>query len=311
MIQQTTIRTPVELAGIGLHSGSVVRLRLTPAAANTGIVFHRLDVEPARSMVEAKYDFVVDTRLGTTIANKYGVTVSTIEHLMAALWGAGIDNVLVELDAPEVPIVDGSSEPFVELLTQAGVTRLSAPRKIIRILKDVHVADGASTASISANRDGDEGLVIDITVDYDNKVIGRQNALYDLRETGFNQLLSNARTFGFEYEVEAMRKAGLALGGSLENAIVVGETKVLNEEGLRSSDEFIRHKALDCVGDFFLAGLRIDGRVTTTRPGHGINNKLMRALLADPAAYEIVESGAFPAAAPSAPAFARVASHLS
>lgn len=292
MNKQTTISKPVSLSGIGLHTGSTARLSLKPAAVDTGITFRRMDVEPLRSMVAARYDAVCETRLGTSITNAHGVTVSTIEHLMAALWGAGIDNVLVEIDAPEVPIMDGSSEPFLAVLKKAGITKLNAPRRILRVLKTVEVKEGASIARISPNREGEEGMVIHITVEYNNAVIGRQQAVYDFRETTFGKELSQARTFGFEYEVEAMQKAGLALGGSLDNAIVVGKDGVLNEEGLRFDDEFVRHKALDCVGDLFLAGCRIDGTLDFTRPGHDINNKLLRALLADESAYEIVDSEA-------------------
>ncbi len=292
MNMQTTIAKQVELSGIGLHSGSTVTLRLLPGAANSGVVFRRLDVEPLHSMIAARYDAVCDTRLGTTIKNAQGVSVSTIEHLMAALWGAGLDNVLVELDAPEVPIMDGSSAPFVELLKKAGIAKLAKSKRILRVLKTVEVREGESVASISPNQEGDEGMVISIAVEYSNAVIGRQQAVYDFRESSFNDELSRARTFGFEYEVEAMQNAGLALGGSLENAIVVGETSVLNAEGLRFDDEFVRHKALDCVGDLFLAGSRIDGLLSFTRPGHGINNKLLRALMSDPSAYELVNSEA-------------------
>jgi len=295
MNHQTTLATTVTLSGIGLHSGSTATLKLLPAAADTGVTFRRLDVEPLRSMVAARYDAVSETRLGTTIVNSHGVSVATIEHLMAALWGAGVDNVLVEIDAPEIPIMDGSSEPFSQLIRKAGVVTLAAPRRILRVLKKVEVKDGASVACISPNREGDEGMVIHIAVEYSNAVIGRQQAVYDFRETTFGVELSRARTFGFEYEVEAMQKAGLALGGSLENAIVVGETRVLNAEGLRYDDEFVRHKALDLVGDLFLAGCRIDGTLDVTRPGHDINNKLLRALMADSTAYEIVDSEALPA----------------
>jgi len=295
MNMQTTILSPVTLSGIGLHSGSTVTLRLLPAAANTGVVFRRMDVEPLRAMVAARYDAVCDTRLGTTICNTQKVSVSTIEHLMAALWGAGVDNVLVELDAPEVPIMDGSSAPFVEVLKKAGIAKLSTPKRILRVRKTIEVREGESVARIAPNYEGEEGMVLAIAVEYNNAVIGRQSAVYDFREASFNDVLAKARTFGFEYEVEAMQNAGLALGGSLDNAIVVGEHSVLNAEGLRFDDEFVRHKALDCVGDLFLAGCAIDGALNFTRPGHGINNKLLRALMSDPSAYEIVYAEAAPA----------------
>lgn len=309
MNKQITLRAPITLSGIGLHSGSIVTMRMLPAAAGTGITFRRLDVEPSRSMVPARYDAVVDTRLGTTISNPQGVTVSTIEHVMAALWGAGVDNALIEIDAPEIPIMDGSSEPFTAVIAETGVVALEASRRVIRVLKNIEVREGASFACVSPNIEGDEGMVIDIEVEYDNAVIGRQSALYDFREMQFGDALSRARTFGFEYEVEAMQKAGLALGGSLDNAIVVGEKAVLNAEGLRFDDEFVRHKALDCVGDLFLSGLRFDGHFRFVRPGHGINNKLLRALMADSAAYEIVLAETLPVVVPVVAKTATVHSH--
>lgn len=295
MEKQTTLKKPVSLSGLGLHTGSSVQMRILPASADTGIVFRRLDIEPARSFVPARFDAVVDTRLGTTISNKEGVTVSTIEHVMAALWGAGIDNALIELDAPEVPIMDGSSAPFSAVLSEAGIAKLAKNRKVIRVLKSVEVREGESYACVKPNSEGDDGMVIHIEVEYKNAVIGRQSAVYDFRETNFTDSLSRARTFGFEYEVAALQKAGLALGGSLDNAIVVGEDRVLNEEGLRFDDEFVRHKALDCVGDLFLAGLRFDAEFSFVRPGHGINNRLLRALLADSKAYTLVDAASIPA----------------
>jgi UDP-3-O-[3-hydroxymyristoyl] N-acetylglucosamine deacetylase len=288
--QQTTLQNPITCVGIGLHSGKDVRLTLMPAAASHGIVFKRLDVPAEHARVPAKYNLVAETRLGTTIRNQNGVGVSTIEHLMAALWGAGVDNVLIELDGPEVPIMDGSSEPFTFMLECAGVKTLAAPRKIMKLLKTVQVSEGGSIASISPNKEGDEGTVIDITIDFNDQVIQRQTARYDFRDVSFKQALSRARTFGFEHEVDAMRKAGLALGGSLDNAIVVGKERILNEGGLRFSDEFVRHKALDCIGDLYLAGVRIDASFHFIRPGHGINNKLLRAVFADPSAYVMVHA---------------------
>ncbi len=295
MIKQLTLANKVSCLGVGLHSGSQVKLSLNPAAAGTGIVFRRLDMPKKQALVAARYDAVSDTRLGTTIRNEYGVTVSTIEHLMAALWGAGVDNAIVELDGPEVPIMDGSSEPFVFMIECAGLKTLAAPRRILRVLKTVEISDGESTARIEPNREGDEGCVLDIGIEFDSPLIARQFARYDFRETTFKQSISRARTFGFEHEVMALRKQGLALGGSLENAVVVGKDKILNKEGLRYRDEFVRHKALDCLGDLYLAGCRIDGCVTFTRPGHALNNALLRALLADESAYAIADADAEPA----------------
>jgi len=287
MNTQNTIANKVSCSGIGLHSGREVALTLYPTAANTGIVFKRLDVSKEQSLVPARYDLVSETRLGTTIRNKYGVGVSTIEHLMAALWGAGVDNVLVELNDSEVPIMDGSSEPFTFMLECAGLEALKAPRRILRMLKTVEVREGDSVARISPNLEGEEGSVLDIEIDFKHAAIKRQVASYDFRDVTFKQALSRARTFGFEHEVEEMRKAGLALGGSLDNAIVVGKEGVLNKDGLRYNDEFVRHKALDCLGDLFLAGYRIDARFNFVRPGHAINNALLRAIFADDTAYAV------------------------
>ncbi len=302
MTKQTTLANKVSCSGVGLHSGRIVNMTLYPSKADNGIVFKRLDVKGDGALVPARFDAVCETRLGTTIRNRAGVTVSTIEHLMAALWGAGVDNALVELDGPEVPIMDGSSEPFMFMIECARVVELKKARHILRVLKAVEVRDGQSVARIEPNKEGDEGCVLGIEIQFDNAMINQQSSRYDFREVTFKQTLSRARTFGFEHEVEALREKGLALGGSLDNAVVVGEDKILNEEGLRYTDEFVRHKALDCLGDLFLAGLRIDGRFTFMRPGHCINNALLRALLADKSAYVITEAGKLPQPVFAAPA---------
>jgi UDP-3-O-[3-hydroxymyristoyl] N-acetylglucosamine deacetylase len=299
-MKQTSLANKVSCVGVGLHSGKHVTLSLLPAASETGIVFRRLDVAQKNALVPARYDAVCETRLGTTIKNKHGVTVATIEHLMAALWGAGVDNAIIEINGPEVPIMDGSSEPFTFMIECAGVKTLAARRQVLRVLKTVEVREGSSIARIAPNVEGEEGTVLDLEIEYDSTVITRQFARYDFREMNFKQSISRARTFGFEHEVVALRKQGLALGGSLDNAIVVGKDAVLNKEGLRFRDEFIRHKALDCLGDLFLAGLRIDGALSFVRPGHAINNALLRALMADPTAYTIEAAGALPK-----PVFAR------
>jgi UDP-3-O-[3-hydroxymyristoyl] N-acetylglucosamine deacetylase len=280
---QHTVAAEVSCVGVALHSGDMVNMTIRPAAVNTGIVFVRRDVE-ANNQVAARYDAVVETTLGTTIANKQGVTVSTIEHVMAALWGAGIDNARVELDGPEVPIMDGSSEPFVFLLDCAGRVQQRATRRTIEILREVSVEEGNSKATISPN----EGFVLDIEIAFKHPMIENQKASYDFSDTSFKQSLARARTFGFASDVEKMRSMGLALGGSLHNAIVLGDADIMNEGGLRYDDEFVRHKALDCVGDYFLAQGRLQGHVSTVKPGHGINNKLLRAVFADPANYRIV-----------------------
>lgn len=290
MIKQQTLSQAVFCRGIGLHSGKPLTLSLLPATSGSGIIFKRLDVDAASAFIPARYDSVTETMLGTTISNEHGVSVSTIEHLMAALWGAGIDNALVTLDGPEIPIMDGSSQPFMALLASAGSTKLAAPRRMIRILKTIEVKDGANIARISPNREGEEGLVLSLEIDFNHPLINRQRATYDFRETSFGEALSRARTFGFEHEVESMRKMGLARGGSLKNAIVLTKDNILNEEGLRYDNEFLRHKALDVIGDIFLAGLYIDGALDFVRPGHRINNLLLRALFADDSAYAIVRA---------------------
>lgn len=290
-IKQTTLGNKVSCSGIGLHSGSQVNMTLYPANAGTGIVFRRLDVPSAVATVPARYDAVCDTRLGTTIRNEHGIAVATIEHLMAAIWGVGIDNAVVELDGPEVPIMDGSSEPFVFMLECAGVVPLAAPRKVLRVLKTVEVRDGESVARVLPNVEGDEGCTLGIEIEFNSPVIKQQRSHYDFREVTFKQTLSRARTFGFEHEVAALRTMGLALGGSLDNAIVVGKDAILNQDGLRYQDEFVRHKALDCLGDLYLAGCRMDARFEFLRPGHAINNKLLRALFDDESAYVMTEAG--------------------
>lgn len=295
---QTTLSNKVSCSGVGLHSGAPVNMVIYPATAGTGIVFRRTDAPAEQAFVPARYDLVTDTKLGTTIRNRFGTSVSTIEHLMAAFWGVGLDNAIVELDGPEVPIMDGSSEPFLFMLECARVTRLKEARKVLRILKRVEVRDGESIASVEPMGFEDEGCTLDIDIQFNHHAIGRQSAFYDFREQGFKQTLSRARTFGFEQEVNALRSMGLARGGSLDNAIVVGQDGVLNEEGLRYHDEFVRHKALDCLGDLYLAGYGIDGHFTFMRPGHGVNNKLLRAVFADPSAYMIVERGKAPVAVP-------------
>lgn len=283
-LYQHTVAAEVSCVGVSLHSGDMVNMVIRPALPHTGIVFVRKDIDSPHNAVHAIYDAVMETTLGTTISNKHGVTVSTIEHVMAALWGAGIDNARIELDGPEVPIMDGSSEPFVFLLDCAGRVQQRAERRVVEILREVSVTEGGSTATIRPH----DGYTLDVEIAFNHALIGMQKASYDFSETTFKQSLARARTFGFARDVEKMRSMGLALGGSLHNAIVVGEDEIMNEGGLRYTDEFVRHKALDCVGDFFLAGAQLKGSIETRRPGHGINNKLLRAVFADPANYRIV-----------------------
>ena len=280
--KQHTLAHAVTCEGIGLHCGVMVTMVLKPAEENAGITFVRTDVAADKAVIPAQYDLVSDTRLGTSLVNEHGTAVSTIEHLMAALWGAGVDNVTIELNAPEVPIMDGSSEPFLFLIEGVGLREQSAPRRVIRVLKTVTVSNGDSMLTLHPH----DGFAMDVTIDFAHKAIAKQQASYDFSRMTFGHMLSRARTFGFAHEVEQLRKLGLARGGSLDNAIVIGEEGVLNREGLRYNDEFVRHKALDCIGDLFLAGGMLLARVDTTRPGHGINNQALRALMADDTAWE-------------------------
>ena len=282
-VRQRTLKTSISCAGIALHSGVNVTLNLMPAAAGAGVVFHRIDIHDKDNVVPAIWDRVVDTRMCTSIGNDDGVTVGTIEHLMAALAGCGIDNARVELNGPEVPIMDGSSEPFVSLIECAGVVEQSAPRRVIRILKPVNVEVGDSQATLMpADRPS-----LDVEIDFDSAFISNQALSIGLVNGSFCKELARARTFGFLHEVEQMRAAGLAKGGSLENAVVVSQDGVLNDGGLRFDDEFVRHKMLDAVGDLYLAGGHIIGQFSGIRSGHAINNALLRALFADGEAWTV------------------------
>lgn len=288
---QHTLRQVVECASIGMHTGAQVAMRLIPAEPDSGIVFCRTDIDGGsseRSLIPARYDLVTDTMLGTTIENEYGVGVATIEHLMAALWGYGVDNVVVEVGGPEVPIMDGSSEPFLALLEQAGLAMQNRARRVMVIDAPLRIEEGASVAELRPH----SGMALDIAIDFPHAAIARQQARYDFSQVGFAEAVGSARTFGFASEVEKLRAAGLARGGSLGNAIVIGDEGVLNEGGLRFDDEFVRHKALDCLGDYFLAGYRIVGEVVTVRPGHSINNKLIRTLFKTPSSWHLEKAEA-------------------
>ncbi len=287
-MRQTTIRNEVHCSGIGLHSGSEVSMSLHPAEANTGIIFRRLDVPDSRSEVRALFDQVIDTRLCTTLANDSGTSVATIEHLMAALAGCQIDNVIITIDGCEVPIMDGSAGPFVSLIECAGIVELDSPRNIIQILHEVSVNEGNGRASISPTDHQHSSLNINLNIDFEHAAIGYQTLLISLSSWSFKQDICHARTFGFLEDVKALRKAGLARGGSLDNAIVISENGILNKDGLRYDDEFVRHKALDCIGDLYLAGNQIAGCFSGDRTGHSIHNKLLRCLFADREAWRLV-----------------------
>ncbi len=254
-------------------------MRLLPAEVDSGIRFRRVDL-PGQPEVPAHVRYVTDTRLGTTLT-KDGVSIATVEHLMAALSGLGVDNVIIELDAPEVPIMDGSSEPFVFLLECAGLQEQSALRRYLRVMKPVSVELGHSRATLLPH----DGLMMDVTIAFDDTVVARQHAVVDFGAMHFKDALGRARTFGFVHEVEYLQSQGLALGGSLKNAIVVGKETILNQDGLRYQDEFVRHKMLDCVGDLALAGRPILGKLVAERPGHTVNAHLVKCLLEQDGAF--------------------------
>jgi len=285
---QMTLARPVVIDGVGLHSGSDIHMVLHPAEADRGIVFRRTDlVAQGRDVsdIPAIYDHVADTTLSTAIGNAAGTTVSTIEHLMAAFAVLGIDNALVEIDAAEVPVLDGSSEIFIQKIEAVGLEKLDAPRKAIRILKPVIIEDGLKRAALYPG----EGFRLRFEIEFDNEVIGRQEIEADLHDPFFAEDILRARTFCLRKDIEAMWSMGLAKGGSLENAVVVDTHAILNEEGLRYEDEFVRHKLLDAVGDLALSGLPLIGRYEGSRAGHAMNNRVLRALMADTSAWEIVD----------------------
>ncbi len=282
---QHTLAGPALCAGVGVHTGERVRLSIRPAGPDQGIVFVRTDVRDRDNRVPVSGEAVVATRLGTVIGNAAGVTVSTIEHLMAALAALGVDNAVVELDGPEVPIMDGSAAPFVSLLDRAGLRRQDAPRRFIEILAEVEVTEGDKRAVLSPA----ETTEIAFEIAFDSAAIGRQRVDLEITAETFREELASARTFGFVHEVEALRAAGLARGGSLENAIVIEGDRVLNPGGLRFTDEFVRHKALDALGDLYVLGAPILGRFEGVKAGHGLNNAVVRALLSKPYAWRVVE----------------------
>ncbi|MCV6599103.1 MAG: UDP-3-O-acyl-N-acetylglucosamine deacetylase [Alphaproteobacteria bacterium] len=282
---QQTIQDEIHCNGIGLHSGKDINMTFMPAEANTGIVFVRTDLEDGKNIINATWDNVVDTKLCTVVANEFGASVGTVEHLVSAVRGCGIDNILIEIDGAEVPIMDGSSEPFVFLFDCAGIKQQNEKRKAIKVLKEIVVDEGNKSVVMTPA----EKSSFSFSIDFDSKAIGKQDKDMHLDETAFKKEISRARTFGMLKDVEALKSMGLALGGSLENAVVVEDDKILNENGLRYADEFVRHKILDSIGDLFLAGAPIIGKFHGIKSGHDLNNKLLRAIFADKSAWEMVD----------------------
>ena len=270
-------------AGIGVHKGIKARMIFTPAAPGSGIRFIRTDITDREAIIAARGDAASDLALGTTLTNADGVSVAVVEHLLAACAGLGIDNLDIAIDGPEVPIMDGSANLYCQLLMGAGLKQQPVPRRRIRILDTLSVHDGPRRASLSPT--ADTYLTLRARIEFDDAVIGVQQIALCLKPGVFARDLAYARTFGFAADVEKLRKMGLARGGSLENAVVVDGTGVLNPEGLRGGDEFVRHKVLDAVGDLMLAGGPIAGKYEAVRPGHALNNALVRKLLATPEAW--------------------------
>ena len=280
---QHTLAGAAIFAGVGLHTGQHVRVAIRPAPADSGVVFVRTDIRDRDNRVPAVGEAVVQTRLGTVLGNGAGVTVSTVEHLMAALCALAVDNAIVELDGPEVPIMDGSSQPFVDLLDHAGLRRQEAPRRYIEILEAIEVVEGDARATLSpAPR-----FEVAFEIDFETAAIGRQRVELVLDVQSFCAELAACRTFGFLHEVEALRQIGLARGGSIENVVVFDGDVLVNPEGLRRPDEPVRHKALDAVGDLYLLGAPLLGRYEGVKAGHGTNNAIVRALLARPSAWRV------------------------
>jgi UDP-3-O-[3-hydroxymyristoyl] N-acetylglucosamine deacetylase len=284
VVKQRSIKSSIGCAGVGLHSGQKIRITLHPAPANHGIVFRRVD-HAKQPLTPARYDHVIDTRLSTNVGDlDAGIRIGTIEHLMAALAGHRIDNVLIDIDADEVPVMDGSSAPFTFLIDCAGIEEQNAPRMVVEVLKTVEVEHGGCTAKIEPGA----GFSIDFEIDFASKAIANQRLEVAFDDGVFSGSIARARTFGFLHEVEAMRAAGLARGGSLDNAIVLSGDSVMNEEGLRFEDEFVRHKILDALGDLYTAGNQLQGKVTAYKSGHMVNNMLLKALFADQSAWRLV-----------------------
>lgn len=288
--QQTTLRSSITLSGKGVHINQPVRMMLHPSDPNTGITFLRTGLSGGRERyIEAKWSAVTMTQLCTVVGDASQASVSTIEHLMAALSGLGVDNVLVEIDGPEVPVLDGSAAQFVEAIDAAGIVSLGAPRRFLKVLKPVRIAHGAGFSEL---RPASKGFRLEVEIDFASSLIGRQKHVIDLTPDRFRREISRARTFGFVSDVERLWQAGFALGSSLDNSVALDGERVLNPEGLRYPDEFVRHKTLDAVGDLALAGHPIIGTYRSYRGGHKMNVAVLEALFADESAFTYVSDSA-------------------
>jgi UDP-3-O-[3-hydroxymyristoyl] N-acetylglucosamine deacetylase len=287
--RQTTVRGEIALEGYGVHSAGHANIVIKPAAVNHGIIFLRTGLPGGiQRRIPARYGNVSSTELSTVLGDPGHGAVGTVEHIMAALYGLGVDNALIEIDGPEVPIMDGSAAAFVEAITKVGLTRQHASRRIVRVLRPVSVSKGVAVSELLPN--DEDGLRFEVSIDFDTAVIGQQSMVLDLEPEAFASEVSHARTFGFMRDVELLWKNGFALGASLDNTVAIGEDRVINPEGLRFDDEFVRHKLLDAVGDIALAGLQINGVFRSHCGGHRLNIAVLRELFSDPANFEIIES---------------------
>lgn len=287
-VNQKTLKTSIGCTGIGLHSGSRVSMTIHPAPPGSGIVFRRTDLRGTAALIPATWRNVVDTQLCTTVGNGEGGRVGTVEHLMAALYGCEIDNAYIDLDGPEVPVMDGSAAPFVFLIECAGIVDQAAVRRAIEVRREVSVVEDDCRVTLSPPA-FDGGLALDFEIDFGANAVARQTCRLAVAPEVFKANLARARTFGFMHDIDRLQAAGLARGGSLENAVVISGDRILNDDGLRFEDEFVRHKMLDCVGDLYLAGAPVLGHVTASRSGHRHNNRLLHALFANEDAFRYVD----------------------
>lgn len=297
--RQTTVAREIELTGTGVHSGAPVSVRLHPAEADTGLRFYVTRHNRIIADIPAAVDNVKNLTLCTVLGDEAGTTVSTVEHLLAALRGLSIDNCIIEIDSKEVPIMDGSSAPFVEAIDRVGIRQLLAPRKFIKVLKTVRVEEGDCWGEFKPH----SGFRLDVEIDFPTEVIGRQRLSFEMSPGVFRHELAMARTFGFMKDVESLWKAGLALGANLTNTVAIGEGKVMNREGLRDPKEFVRHKMLDAVGDLSLAGHALLGAYRSFRGGHKLNSMMLQALFADRSAWTMVHAPVVRDVATTAPVY--------
>jgi UDP-3-O-[3-hydroxymyristoyl] N-acetylglucosamine deacetylase len=284
--RQTTLAGEVSLTGTGVHSGAPVSIDLCPADGDTGLRFLISNSDADGIEIAADQQWVTGVTLCTMLGDGNGASVATVEHVLGALRGLGVDNALIEIDSAEVPIMDGSAAPFVEAIDEVGLTELDAPRRYLKVLKPIRVEDGGAVGELTPYN----GFRLDIEIDFETKLIGTQKIALDINPGAFRRELSRARTFGFMKDVERLWAAGLALGASLENTVAIGDDRIINREGLRYADEFVRHKALDAVGDLALAGAPILGAFRSRRGGHRLNALVLKTLFADPDAWTMVEA---------------------